>query len=192
MRTCLSFLVVIAMCGLAQTQSNPAPSTTAARKPGAEVMKLAAFEGKWKVEGTVPSGAMGSKGGKATGRTSCEWVAQRYGLLCHEDIAIPGANNLTDVFMVGYDDQAKNYVFLQVNEGGGTTVGHGSVDGDTWTWDVDANMNGKPFHMRFTQKQTAPGTFEFKNEIGNSADDMHVMMEGKEVRVSGRSTKAGE
>jgi hypothetical protein len=135
------------------------------------------------VQGSAPAGAMGGSGGKTTGTTTCEWVAEGYGVLCKENIAIPAAEPLADVYLMAYDNEAKNYYFTQVNVGGGVMSGHGTLDGDTWTWTVDLTVRGKPLHMRFTEKFTSKDSFEFKNEIAETPDSWTTMMDGKETRV---------
>ncbi len=58
----LSWLLCYATA-LAQTE--PAPP-----KPGPEAQKLGMFVGEWKIEGDLPPGAMGTRGGKTSGTAS--------------------------------------------------------------------------------------------------------------------------
>lgn len=129
---------------------------------------ISIFVGKWKLDGDVKPGGMGP-GGKTTGTVSCEWIAEGFGILCHETVSLPGTKGkLTDVVLMAYDDEAKNYFFSQVSVGVAVWVGRGTVNGDTWIWTVDGTADGKPIHMRFTDKWTSPDSYEFKNEIGES------------------------
>ena len=170
------FLILCAAASQAQT---PSP------KPGPEARKLAAYVGKWSVEGNLPAGSMGSTGGKTSGTVSCEWVADRFGILCRERVPVPGGDGLSDVYLAAYDTQSKTYVFTQVSAGGVVWNGRGTLNDDTWVWTVDSSTrDGKPIHFRFTEKFTSPDSIDFKNEYGESPDHMTgVMMQGKETRI---------
>jgi hypothetical protein len=91
---------------------------------------------------------------------------------------------ITDVGIVSYDPNAKNYIFFQVNNWGAIWVGRGTFNGDTWTWTSEDTLNGKTMQLRFTEKWTTPDSYEFKNEVGPNADSMMVMMGGKLTRVT--------
>lgn len=171
---------------LAVAQTSPPP------KPGPEAEKIGAYVGKWNTEAHVPTGAMGSSGGKTTGTISCDWVAERFGVFCREDVPIPGGGSLTDVYLMAYDEKAKNYFFTQVSAGGVIWTGRGTVDGDTWVWTVDSTADGKPIQFRFTEKWTSPDSYDFKNEVTESGGSMEVMMEGKETRIRASVRKPTE
>lgn len=93
---------------------------------------------------------------------------------------------------MAYDGEAKNYFFTQVSTTGVVWAGRGTVNGDTWVWTVDTTYSGKPFHFRFTEKWTSPDSYDFKNEVGVSADSMKVMMDGKETRTKTSAPKPAE
>ncbi len=181
-RAILMVLLWVLCYATALAQTEPAQP-----KPGPEAQKLGIFIGKWKIEGDLPPGAMGTPGGKTSGTASCESISEGFGVLCRETVPMPGSRgDLTDVYILAYDDEAKNYFFSQVSAGGAVWVGHGTVNGDTWVWIVDSTIDGKPIHVRFTNKWTSADSFDFKNEIGTKADSMTVMMAGKQIRVAAR------
>jgi len=184
-RTLIASSLLLVSCAAV----TPAQTSTAPPKPGPEARKLAAFVGEWTIEGSLPAGAMGSSGGKTTGTASCEWVSEKFGVFCRENVPFPGGGDLTDVYMVAYDETAKNYFFTQVSAGGVIWTGRGKVNGDTWVWMVDSTEDGKPIHFRFTEKFTSPDSYDFKNEVGESADSMKVMMDGKETRTKTSATR---
>ena len=183
----LSGLFLILCAPVAQAQ-------TSAPKPGAEAKKLAAYVGKWSVAGNLPAGSMGSTGGKTTGTVSCEWVADRFGILCRERVPVPGGDGLSDVYLAAYDTQSKTYVFTQVSAGGVVWNGRGTLNGDTWVWTVDSSTrDGKPIYLRFTEKFTSSDSIDFKNEYGDSPDQMQgVMMQGKETRIKTSAPKPSQ
>jgi hypothetical protein len=178
-------LLIVLCTTLALAQTSPAPP-----KPGPEAEKLSAYVGEWAIHGNLPAGVMVNKGGKATGAASCNWVAERFGVFCRE--TLPGESSLSDVYLMAYDGEAKNYFFTQVSTAGVIWTGRGTVNGDTWVWIVDTTYNGKPIHFRFTEKWTSPDSYDFKNEVGVSADSMKVMMDGKETRTKTSNSKPAE
>jgi hypothetical protein len=180
-------LFLILCATLSQAQTSPP-------KPGPEAQKLAAYVGRWSVEGNLPAGSMGSTGGKTTGTVSCEWVADRFGILCRERVPFPGGDGLSDAYLVAYDALSKAYLFTQISAGGVVWNGRGTVDGDTWVWTVDSSTrDGKPIHLRFTEKFTSPDSIDFKNEYGDSPDQMKgVMMQGKQIRVKASTPKPSQ
>jgi hypothetical protein len=102
---------------------------------------------------------------------------------CRESATLPGGmGKRTDVLIMTYDAEAKNYVFFQVNNFGVSWTCRGTVSGDTWTWNGEATRNGKTILLRFTMKWTSKDSFDFKKEVGPNADSMQVMMDGKETR----------
>jgi len=59
----------------------------------------------------------------------------------------------------------------------------GTVQGDTWTWNNESKMNGKPVRARFTLKQVSPDSASYKFEMGAADEPMKLVMEGKQTRV---------
>ena len=183
--TLIAPVLLLLLCAtLALAQTSPAP------KPGPEAERLSAYVGEWAILANLPAGVMVDKGGKATGAASCEWIAERFGVFCRE--TLPGESRLSDVYLMAYDGEAKNYFFTQISTAGVVWTGRGTVNGDTWVWTVDTTYNGKPIQFRFTEKWTSPDSFDFKNEFGVSADSMKVMMDGKETRAKTSASKPAE
>jgi len=153
-------------------------------KPGAEVKELGVFVGKWTAVGDVKPG-----GGKMTSHaarytSSCEWISDGFGVLCRETATLPGMGKITDVGLLSYDANAKDYVLFQVNNMGKTWIFRGTTDGDTWTWTSQDTVDGKTMQLRFTVKWTSKDSYDFENEAGPTVDSMAVMMDGKGTRVT--------
>jgi hypothetical protein len=104
-------------------------------------------------------------------------------VLCRENIPIPGRPALIDVYLMAYDDHAKNYFFTQISAGGYLWKGSGTVDGETWTWTVnDTESDGKPYQARFTEKFSSASTIQFKNGFSEAGGPFQVMMQGTQSR----------
>jgi len=57
---------------------------------------------------------------------------------------------------MGWDPAEKTYTYFATNTMGEIVFSRGTVQGDTWTWNNESKMNGKPVRARFTLKQVSP------------------------------------
>jgi hypothetical protein len=89
----------------------------------------------------------------------------------------------TGVSLMFYDSEAKNYVHCEVDTAGEAFVSRGTVNGDTWVFETDTPMMGKPAHSRFTITYTSKDASEMKFEMGPDANSMQPAMVGKQTRV---------
>jgi hypothetical protein len=178
-------IVVVALicCASFAFAQNPQAGPPA---PGPEVKKLAAFAGRWTEQADMKPSPMGP-GGKFTGTENCEWTVGGFALMCRETTMMPGMGNASGISLMGYDADAKNYVYTEMDSFGQVQVSRGTVEGDNWTWTSDATMGGQNLHMKFTMNFTSKDAFDMKFEAGQSANSMQMLMEGKATRVAGRS-----
>lgn len=99
---------------------------------------------------------------------------------------------VSSVGLMSYDSEAKNYIYTEVSTNGEAFAVRGTVNGDTWTFESDSTMQGKPMHARFTAKYTTKDTCEIKYEAGPDAKSMQVVMDGKETRVKSSAPAASK
>jgi hypothetical protein len=159
-----------------------AQAPTAPPKPGPEVKKMAALIGTWTVTmDNKPVPGM-SPGGKATATRTCVWTAGGFGVSCKESVVMIGMGKVTSDAIMAYDPETKKYVYSEVSSDGETIVAHGVNDGDTWVFDNDFTMQGKPMHGRFTVKYSSKDACEMKLEMGPDAISLQTVMEGKQMR----------
>lgn len=85
--------------------------------------------------------------------------------------------------IMGWDPSAKTYVYFETNTLRQNLFSRGTVEGDTWTWNNEFKMNGKPVVGRFTLKQVPPDACAYKFEMPGSDETMKLMMEGKQTRL---------
>jgi hypothetical protein len=176
--TFASFAVLAALSALGTfPQAPPAPP-----KPRAEQQKLVFFVGKWNSQGDLKPSAFGP-GGKYSGTETCEWVANRFGVLCRTEGTGP-LGPITGVSMIGYDAGEKTYVYTEINNFGEASISRGTVDGDTWNWTNDAKMSGKLMHQHFTMKVVSPDAATYKFEMAEGDGPFNIAMEGKQERIS--------
>src|SRR5262252_7185123 len=91
---------------------------------------------------------------------------------------------VSHVVLLSYDVKGQNYVRFDASSFGRVCISHGTVDGDTWTWNGEHSMNGATRSYRLTRKYSSKNSFEFKDETGENANSMSVITEGKGTRVS--------
>ena len=72
--------------------------------------------------------------------------------------------------------------YFESNNVGENTYSKGTVDGDTWTWNNDGQMNGKPVHGRFTLKRLGQDSASYKFEMASGSDLLATVMEAKQTR----------
>lgn len=171
-------LIALAIVGgmsvaLAQAPSGPP-------KPGPEHQKLAYFVGKWVSEGDTKPSAYGP-GGKFTFTETCEWYDGNFALICHSEGKV-GEGAFKGLSVMSYDLAEKTYIYFETNTIGENVFSRGSVAGDTWTWNNQSTMNGKPTRARFTLKQVSPDTATFTFEMAGGDDPLKLVMEGKQAR----------
>jgi hypothetical protein len=149
-------------------------------KPGPEHLKLAYFVGKWASEGQLKPGPYGP-GGRFTITENCEWLPGNFAVECHSEGQMLGMT-VKGLSVMSYDPEEKKYIYFESNNVGENTYSKGTVDGDTWTWTNDGQMNGKPVHGRFTLKRLGEDSASYKFEMASGSDPLATVMEGKQTR----------
>jgi hypothetical protein len=177
-------LALLLCTATAFTQAPAAPP-----KPGPEVKKMAVLIGNWTTSYDIKP-AMGMPGGKGTSTSSCVWIAGGFGVSCTEKLDMGAMGKTTSVSLMAYDSEAKNYFHSEVDSAGEAFTTRGVVNGDTWVFDSDATMGGKPMHGRFTVKYTSKDACELKYEAGPDANSMQLVLEGKMTRVKAAAPAA--
>ena len=178
-------IVALVCCASFAFAQSPQPGPPV---PGPEVKKLGVFAGRWSEQADMKPSAMGP-GGKFTGTENCEWTVGGFALICRETTMMPGMGNAAGISLMGYDPEAKNYVYTEMDSFGQVQVSRGTVDGDNWTWTSDATMGGQNLHMRFSMNFTSKDAFDMKFEAGPNANSMQTLMEGKATRATGAANK---
>src|SRR5215471_15027141 len=170
----VSLVLLFVALGLAQAPAGPP-------KPGPEHQKLAYFAGRWTSEGDMKPSQFGP-GGRLTFTQTCEWFDGNFALVCHSD-GQSQAGSVKGLSIMGWDPAAKTYTYYSTNTLGQSTFSRGTVEGDTWTWNNETKINGKPMMVCFTLKQVSPDVATYKFEMGPPGEPMKLMMDGKQTRV---------
>ena len=170
----LGLVLLFGPLGMAQAPAGPP-------QPGPEHLKLAYFAGKWSAEGDMKPSTSGP-GGKFSSTSTCEWFDGKFALVCHSE-GKTQASTVKGLSIMGWDPAVKTYTFFTINEVGQNAFSRGTVEGDTWTWNNESNVNGKPVILRFTLKQVSPDSATYRFEMGPPGGPLKLMMDGKQTRV---------
>ncbi len=154
----------------------------AAPKPGPEVQKLAYFAGRWNQVAEMKPGPMGP-GGKMTATSSCEWFPGGFFLVCRGDGTGPMGEN-HGLGILGYSTERKRYTYYGIdNSGMNGDMSYGQFTGDTWTWEGESLMGGKPVKGRYVMKVASPDSYSWKWELSVAGGPMTAVAEGSETRA---------
>ena len=171
----LGLVLLLVGLGMAQVPAGPP-------KPGPEHQKLAYFAGKWTSEGDMKPSSLGP-GGKFSSSSTCEWFDGNFALVCHSDGAMQ-TGSVKSLSILAWDAAAKTYTYFSTNSLGQGGFSRGTVTSDTWTWNNETTMNGKPVVIRFTMKQVSPDVATYKYEMGAPGEPLKLMMDGKQTRAT--------
>jgi hypothetical protein len=165
---------MIAGAALAQAPSGPP-------KPGPEHEKLAYLAGKWASEGDSVASPYGPAG-KFTFTQDCKWFEGKFALVCDSDGNMMGMA-VKSLSVISWDPSEKTYTYFETNTMGEVVFARGTVQGDTWTWNNESKVNGKPVRGRYILKQDSADSATYKFEMGAPGEELKTIMTGKQTRV---------
>jgi hypothetical protein len=174
----------LAAVTLLATAALRAQAPMAVPKPGPEQQKLAYFAGRWNEAAEMKPGPMGP-GGKMTGTSTCEWFAGGFSLVCRSEARGPSGEPHNSLGVLGYSTERKRYTYYGIdNTGmGGGDLSFGELTGDTWTWEGESLMGGKPIKGHYTIKQVSPDSYTWRWELAVGGGPLTLIAEGTDTRV---------
>ena len=182
MTTACRFVVVsiVVSLGLQVGSTAQAPQLP---KPGPEHQRLGHFVGTWTTEGEMKPGPMGP-GGKMTSTDVCEWFEGRMSVVCRSDGKTPMGPGKS-LGLLSYSPDQKVYTYYGIDSSGMTmtTVPHGTVQGDTWTFNDESMMGGMKMKTRVTIKETSPTAHTFRMEMQGPDGKWVPVMETTNTKV---------
>ena len=149
-------------------------------KPGPEVQKLKAFEGKWTGESEMKPSPFGP-GGKMTSADECTWNDGGFQLVC-KGTSNGAMGKVSGTSVMGWSGEDKAYKYMGYDSMGMMATAKGEVSGNTWTWNGEDKMGGKTFHSRYTIVTTSPTSYMFKWETSEDGTKWNTVMEGKSTK----------
>ena len=182
MKNKVEWLTVCAAVAVLGTGFSSAQEPTPA-KPGPEHQRLKYFVGNWTTEGEMKPGAMGA-GGKISSTSKCAWFEGQFTVVCDTEGKTP-MGPAKGIDILGYSPEEKTYTYYGVDNSGMTmtTVPHGMVQGDTWTYHDESMMGGKKVKTRVIIKELPPSAYTFKMEMQGPDGKWATVMESKSTKV---------
>ena len=182
MKNGIECLTACAAASLLLLQSASAEEPKAP-KPGPEHQRLGYFVGKWTTEGEIKPGAMGP-GGKVAATDKCDWFQGRFAVVCYSDGTSP-AGPTKSIGILSYSPEEKAYTYYGLDNSNMTmtSVPHGTVQGDTWSYSDESMMGGKKVKSRVTIKELSPTAYTFKMEMEGPDGKWADVMESKSTKV---------
>ena len=166
-------LILLSLAGVTVAQAPKMP------QPPPEVKRLEYFVGTWKAEYEIKPGPMGP-GGKMSTVDQSRFMPGGFFL----EIRTEGSGTigvLKGLAVMGYDVAEKVYTYDAFNNLGEADHFKGSVQGDTWTWNSEGMMDGKPTKLRFSAREVSPTMYTMKFEMGTGSE-WTTVMEGKATK----------
>ena len=141
-------------------------------KPGPDVQRLGYFVGAWKSEASKSAATM-----------TCEWFAGGYSIVCREEITAV-AGKTSDLRVMTYDPDSKVYTHYMVTSmGPGGALAKGTLNGNTWLWQWDGTVSGKPAKFRLTLVEVTPTSYTVKVENSAAGGPWTVIDESKSTKI---------
>ena len=171
-----SFLLIVAHAasGHAATPQQP--------MPGPEVQRLGYYLGSWRGEGVSKGGPLGPAG-KLSSTTNCEWFAGGFQLVCRGEESGPTGRR-TFLNIRAYDEGAKAYTEYGISSFGESEYDTGgSIVGNKRTFVLNAEVDGKPVKIRYTEVQVSPTFYIYKAEASVDGGPWTVIAEGKVTKL---------
>ncbi len=182
MKNAIEGLTACAAATLLLLQSASAEEPKAP-KPGPEHQRLGYYVGKWTTEGEMKPSEMGP-GGKITATDKCDWFQGGFAVVCYSDGMTP-TGPTKSIGILSYSSEEKAYTYYGVDNSNMamTSVPHGTVQGNTWSYSDESTMGGKKVKSRVTIKELSPTAYTFKMEMQGPDGKWADVMESKSTKV---------
>jgi hypothetical protein len=155
----------------------------AAPKPTPEHKRLAYLVGTWTFEGEAKASAFGPAG-KFSGREVDEWFPGGFFVVIRADSKGRGGQAGKTLAIMGYNPEAKVYTYYGIESGTGVAhISKGTVQGDTWTWNAEGKVGGKPMKLRYIMKELSPTSCTLKFESSPDGKTWTTIMERKDTKT---------
>lgn len=149
-------------------------------KVGPEHKRLGYFLGQWSSEGEMKKSPFGPPG-KMSFKERNESFPGGFFVVAHSEMKGPMGEG-KGLSLMGYDAEAKVYTYTAINSMGMAETSKGTVQGDTWTWNSESKMAGKPVKTRFMIKELSPTSYSYKWEV-MEGKTWSTIMEGKATKM---------
>ena len=165
---CASLILFVS--GLTFVAAQEAP------EPGPEHAKLGYFVGDWTNEGAIEEHPIGMPAGDFSGTDHCEWFDGKFAVVCESEGKGP-MGKTKGIGIMSYSSMDGVYTYYGLDSTGMamTTVPRGRIDGKTWVYDDESQIDGKTIKNRYTMVETSSTSYTFKWEMEGPDGWMTIM-----------------
>jgi hypothetical protein len=132
--------------------------------PGPEYQRLDSLVGTWNGAGEQKPNLLGAPVGKYVGTMTCSRFLGGYQVVCSIQATIE-KTPFREMAIFGYDAEDKVYTWFDIDSSGMNGLGHGSKQGNAWTFLFDMKAAGKPLKLRAGLVEHSPGVILNKAEV---------------------------
>ena len=143
-----------------------APAVLAAQKadvPAAEAQRLAAYAGKWAIEGNV-AGIDGTPGGRLRGSETCELMSGGFQVVCRTEVAGPDGVS-KGAGIIAWDSGRRRYVFQGFDSRGRWDDGLGEYKDGKFYWTGESIVGTQAVQSRYTVTEPKADSYTYTWEI---------------------------
>ena len=154
----LTFVVMCVFAGAILAQEVPKTP-----EPRPEEKRLAYFVGRWTREGEMKQSPFGPAGKFSTADHNY-WLPGHFFLVLRSAGKGP-IGPINELTVMGYSAEEKAYTYDTFENTGEHEVSKGTVQGDTWTWTSQFEVQGKTIKARFMIQEVSPKMYTFKYDF---------------------------
>ena len=163
-------VVAFAIGDLVSAQSTPQQP-----KPGPEHEQLGYFIGTWHYGGEFRV----EPEGKFSATVTCEWFSGGFHVLCRAQ-GSGDRGPIEELGIFGYSRVDRAFTWYAIGRtGGGTRVNLGTRQGNTWTYEWEGRVGGKPAKFRYSFTEETPTAFTYRLERSVEGGPWTAVIEAK-------------
>ena len=143
-----------------------------------EVAKLGAFLGDWKLTSEPIAGGSPAR---VTVDIHCGWSAMGDYLVCSQKLE--AASHAPEILCIyRYDTERKVYVFTNFTPAGDPSEMRLAIDGNTWNYTSQQEVEGNKQHIRTIDVFTSPNEVTYTSARSDNGTDWTTLGRGRIVK----------
>ena len=150
-------------------------------QPSPEHKRLQFFVGDWKVEGDIKQSAFGPAG-KMTATQHCEWFDGQFHVTCRGEGTELGVKS-KDLVIFGYDAAQGVYTRYNIGSSGEGALATAKLDGKIWRWQGGEKDTTKGMQVRFPATEVSPDSYTFQVDVSIDGKPFVTVLQGKATRI---------
>jgi hypothetical protein len=162
-----AFVCIIMLSAFSIQAQTPAEDP----KPAPEVQKLAYWVGTWKAEA-----------GEDSETTTFEWFAGGFGVIGRTE-GTSAEGKYSSITICSYNPEAKTYTLYILSSNHPGRMAKGTAIGNTWYFETEGTVDGKPAKYRQTIVEVTPMLRTFRAEKSVDGGPWTLISMGRATKV---------